>query len=112
MSSFVKNPGLSQDELQSVAKGSKSNNNSQQETTKESEFRGYILGKQHNFIAMNGRSSIKIGVMMSKEGWKLSLFDDPDDNQPERKALIVNTPLEAAQRFIDTKYVGLELQPC
>lgn len=80
--------------------------------SEETEFRGYKLGKQHNFLAINGRSSIKIGVMMSKEGWKLSLFDDPDDNQPERKALIVRTPLEAAQRFVDSRYVGLELQPC
>lgn len=86
--------------------------NNTEEQPEESEFRGYKLGIQHNFIAMDGRSSIKIGVMMSKLGWKLSLYDGPDNDKPEDKTLLVKTPLEAAQRFIDTKFVGLELQPC
>ena len=40
--------------------GKKSKSDDQSE---ETEFRGYKLGKQHNFLAINGRSSIKIGVI-------------------------------------------------
>ena len=93
MNTFVKEPGL---------------NNVQQVTDPRKD--GY--GIQHNFKAIDNGVVIKIGVMLSKKGWVLANYYDPNNRQPERKTLIVSSALIAAQRFIDTKFVGLELQPC
>jgi hypothetical protein len=92
MSSFVKEPGLSS--VQHVTDPRKD---------------GY--GIQHNFKANDNGVVIKIGVMLSKKGWVLANYYDPNNRQPERKTLIVSSALTAAQRFIDTKFVGLKLQP-
>lgn len=93
MSSFVKDPGL--DNVREVTDPRKD---------------GY--GIQHNFKALDNGVVIKIGVMLSKKGWVLANYYDPNNKPPEPKTLIVQTALDAAQKFVDTKYVGLELQPC
>lgn len=92
MNSFVKQPGL---------------NNVQQVTDPRKD--GY--GIQHNFKAINNGTVIKIGVMLSKKGWVLANYYDPNNRVPERKTLIVSSALAAAQRFLDTKYVDLKVQP-
>lgn len=112
MCSFVKKPGLSQEEILGMRSSSRSTNELPVEQSEESDFIQYELGIQYNFIAHNGRSCIKIGVMLSKNGWTLVDYVDPDNTPPESKHISTLTPLQAAQKFVDTIHVDLELQPC